>query len=359
MTHLTWSEDDRQARPHRRPGRTRPHRRSTKVQERIARGGRRVRAAGAGRREVAAQLVDYFMEEAKVVYVIYDVWTAGFLDWLRDAGRHRGRALEAEVDGFAALMALPGRHAARPGRALGGAGRVRRRTWATASAPTTSPVADAERALDDAGREIGAGCTIATPTSWPASWRSWRRRFGEARLEDCYRSVLEPYIQERYMAVRHAGSPVRGDPRAEPVHLVSRRCGRTCAGPSRRATMDLEEHDDRWVVALRPVRLRRALDARRRDRGHGLAGPRAVRVRGHAGAARLGLEQGRHLLLLRALLPHAREAAGRALGPPGPRRRPAAVGRRDGCPQTRKQCQWTVYKTLEAIPEREYERIGR
>ena len=26
------------------------------------------------------------------------------------------------------------------------------------------------------------------------------RRFGEARLEECYRAVLEPYIQERYMA---------------------------------------------------------------------------------------------------------------------------------------------------------------
>ena len=28
-------------------------------------------------------------------------------------------------------------------------------------------------------------------------------------------------------------------------------------------------------------------------------------------------------------------------------------------PLTRKRCTWTVWKTLEAIPEREYERIGR
>ena len=28
-------------------------------------------------------------------------------------------------------------------------------------------------------------------------------------------------------------------------------------------------------------------------------------------------------------------------------------------PMTRKKCQWTVWKSLEAIPEREYERIGR
>ena len=40
----------------------------------------------ANRRENAAQLVDYFMEEAKVVYVIYKVWTAGFQDWLIGQG---------------------------------------------------------------------------------------------------------------------------------------------------------------------------------------------------------------------------------------------------------------------------------
>ena len=34
-------------------------------------------------------------------------------------------------------------------------------------------------------------------------------RFGEARLEDCYRAVLEPYIQERYMVfdTRETPSP--------------------------------------------------------------------------------------------------------------------------------------------------------
>ena len=40
----------------------------------------------AGRREAAAQLVDSFMEEAKVVHVIYRVWTEGFLGWLGTNG---------------------------------------------------------------------------------------------------------------------------------------------------------------------------------------------------------------------------------------------------------------------------------
>ena len=53
----------------------------------------------AGRREVAAQLVDYFMEEAKVVYVIYDVWTKGFLDWLASKGVPAGRARRGDRRG--------------------------------------------------------------------------------------------------------------------------------------------------------------------------------------------------------------------------------------------------------------------
>jgi len=71
-----------------------------------------LRAAGddfgltANRRENAAQLVDYFMEEAKVVYVVYKVWTAGFQTWLIDQGIAPD-ALAAEVDRLGRLMAYP------------------------------------------------------------------------------------------------------------------------------------------------------------------------------------------------------------------------------------------------------------
>ena len=44
-------------------------------------------ALDAGQFELAAQLVDYFMEEAKVVYVIYDVWSEAFASWLSKRGR--------------------------------------------------------------------------------------------------------------------------------------------------------------------------------------------------------------------------------------------------------------------------------
>ena len=60
----------------------------------------------AGRREVAAQLVDSFMEEAKVVHVIYKVWTAGFLDWLAANGVTEAERA-AELDRLARLLAWP------------------------------------------------------------------------------------------------------------------------------------------------------------------------------------------------------------------------------------------------------------
>ena len=60
----------------------------------------------AGRRETAAQLVDYFMEEVKVVYVIYEVWTKGFLDWLLAQGVPQ-EELDTELVRLKALMAYP------------------------------------------------------------------------------------------------------------------------------------------------------------------------------------------------------------------------------------------------------------
>jgi hypothetical protein len=43
-------------------------------------------ALAAGQLEIAAQLVDYFMEEAKVCHNVYQVWVAGFERWLAEQG---------------------------------------------------------------------------------------------------------------------------------------------------------------------------------------------------------------------------------------------------------------------------------
>src|SRR5215211_7387015 len=56
--------------------------------------------------ELAAELVDYFMEEAKVSYTIYRLWFHGFLEWLELKGVDESER-EAELDRLRRLMAFP------------------------------------------------------------------------------------------------------------------------------------------------------------------------------------------------------------------------------------------------------------
>ena len=59
-----------------------------------------------GEWELAAQLIDYWMEEAKVVYVIYQVWDEGFVSYLQGKGVPDGE-IEAEIDRLRRLLAYP------------------------------------------------------------------------------------------------------------------------------------------------------------------------------------------------------------------------------------------------------------
>jgi hypothetical protein len=59
-----------------------------------------------GEWELAAQLIDYWMEEAKVVYVIYQVWDEGFVAYLRGKGVPEAE-LEAEIVRLRRLLAFP------------------------------------------------------------------------------------------------------------------------------------------------------------------------------------------------------------------------------------------------------------
>ncbi|MGH2949108.1 MAG: hypothetical protein ACRDPC_23125, partial [Solirubrobacteraceae bacterium] len=63
-------------------------------------------AMAAGQMEVAAQLVDYFMEEAKVCHNVYQVWTEGFERWLAERGVPEAE-VAAERRRLDALLAFP------------------------------------------------------------------------------------------------------------------------------------------------------------------------------------------------------------------------------------------------------------
>src|ERR1700754_2326902 len=59
----------------------------------------------AGEWELAAQLIDYWMEEAKVVYVIYQVWDEGFFTYLQSKGVDDA-TITAEIDRLRKLLAF-------------------------------------------------------------------------------------------------------------------------------------------------------------------------------------------------------------------------------------------------------------
>jgi hypothetical protein len=308
----------------------------------------------AGRREVAAQLVDSFMEEAKVVFVIYEVWTKGFLDWL--AGRGVPAAeIEAEMARLSALLAYPDGTPLDPGArwdelgAMAGVLGNRMRAYRIS-------VADANRALDELSEgwrrlhdryaDVMAGVLAFVA-----------RRFGEAALEDCYRSVLEPYIQERYMPFDVREHPYESTLERN-LYLVLEAMRAHLCGPERDGTLDYEEHDDRWVVSFDPC-------------GSGGRSMRGDEVEGTGSRVlapyEFGVTQEKHdwawnqegicyycahcCFALEKLPVERWGHPVRVVDPP-------VWGGSAEAASTRKRCTWTVYKSLEAIPESAYRRIG-
>ena len=316
-------------------GRTRPCPTLDKAREALAEAGDEF-GLKAGRREVAAQLVDSFMEEAKVVYVIYKVWTAGFLDWLAGQGVSRRMSGQAEIvrlrapDGLSRTARRSTRRpAGRSWASLAGRlgnrhPRLRHRPWRTRSR-CCDDLSEGWRRLHDRYADLMAGVLAYVA-----------RRFGEARLEDCYRAVLEPYIQERYMLFDTRVTPYRDDRRAQPLPRHGGDAGapvrtgaRRLAGVSRRTTTSV-------VVSFDPC-------------GSGGRSMRGDDIEGTGSRVLAPYEFGvtqeqhdwawnqegicyycAHCCLALEKLPDG------ALGTPGPRRRPAALG---WLPRTRRDTQ--------------------
>lgn len=305
------------------------------------------------RGEEAAQLLDYFMEEAKIVHNIYLVWFPRFRLWLEDAGMDP-LDVDAELDRLATLLALPDGRRFDP-HAL----------WIDLGARAGRLAATVRvLALDEAG-------TLAELDAVREDWRRlhdrWAdllsgvltmvaRRFGEDALESCYRFVLEPYIDERYMVYdlrRHTYAEtlfrnLYSTAEAMRAHLC---------GPDRRGDVELDEFDDRWEFRFDPCGSggRTLLG----DTVEG-TGPRTeppyqfgVTQQPHDWAWN---ERGvcyycAHCCFALERLPAERWGHPvRVVNPP--------LYHGADIDAHRGRCQWTVYKTVDAIPEEAYERIG-
>ena len=351
-THLAWS-DELGKRVRTGPWADQTIGTATKIREALEDAGDTF-GLKAGRRETSAQLVDYFMEEAKVVYVIYKVWTDGFVDWLRGKGVAEAD-LSAELDRLAKLMAWPDGtplDATARWEALGEqAGRLANGirgydlSVADGSAEIDALVEDWRR-LHDRYADVMAGVLAFVAG-----------RFGEEALDSCYRFVLEPYIQERYMVfdtrlkayeetlVRNLYTSLE----AMRAHLV---------GQGRTGNIGLQEFEDHWELSFDPCG-----SGGRQLRGDEIEGT-GSRV---LAPYKFGVTQEphpwswnetgvcyycAHCNLTLSTLPAERWGHPvRTVNPP--------LWRGADAPETRRQCTWKVWKSLEAIPELEYERIGR
>jgi hypothetical protein len=315
----------------------------TKIEEAIA----------AGQWELAAQLVDYTMEEAKVVYVIYEVWTQGFLDWLGKEGVQEDELL-SELGRLRVLLAFPDGEPYEPKSrwdALAvAAGLLANRLRAFVieadeAVAATRDLREQWRQLHDRGADLQGGLLTFVA-----------RRFGEPRIEDCYRYVLEPYLQERY-----GPFDVRDRQYEETVYrnlyLAFEAMRAHLCGQGREGDLELEEYEDRVVLRFDPCG-----SGGRMQRGDTIEGTPSRTEPPYE----FGVTQAEHDWAWNekgvcyycahccfALERWPAEQWGHPV-----RVVDSPLHPDETTDERPKKCTWTIYKSLEAIPAEAYERIG-
>ena len=175
-------------------------------------------------------------------------WTVGFQDWLRGQGVSQAD-LDVEVVRLNRLMAYPdGSPLEREPRwdALGlRAGRLANgiRSYdlrVEAALVELDGVREDWRMLHDRSADLMAGMLAFVV-----------KRFGEAELETCYRAIMEPYIQERYMPFDVRETPYE-ETLDKNLYIALEAMRGHLVGPGRRGDIELIEEDDRWVIRFDP-----------------------------------------------------------------------------------------------------------
>jgi hypothetical protein len=207
-----------------------------------------IEAIGAGHWEVAAQLVDYWMEEAKVVYVVYQVWTEGWGGFLSAKGVTAAE-LQHEMERLEMLLAFP------DGQPFDTVSR-----W-TQLSHAAGALAHRLRAFELTREEALAELEVLRE-----SWRQHHdrgadlqsglltfvaNRFGESAIGEAYAHVLEPYLQERYQPF-----DIREHSYEETLYrnlyLSFEAMRGHLVGPDRNGDIEVTEDEEKYVIAFDP-----------------------------------------------------------------------------------------------------------
>ena len=180
------------------------------------------------------------------------------------------------------------------------------------------------------------------------------RRFGESAIEEAFARCSSRTC--RSATSRSTCASDRTGHLERNLYLSFEAMRGHLVGPDRTGDMEVDEHDDRYVISFDPCGS--GGRAQRGDPIEGTARARSLRMTASASRRRSTTGPGTR----RASVTTARTAASRS-----------STGRRstggircvidsplypDETSGEPKKCTWTIYKTLEAIPAEAYERIG-
>jgi len=303
--------------------------------------------------EGAAQLLDYWMEEAKVVYVVYQTWTSGWLEFLTNKGVSAS-TIESEINRLKRLLAFPDgsefETESRWETLLANAGLLGHRMRALELTEQQAiQELDALRELwrqhHDRGADFQSGLLTYVA-----------KTFGEDAIGEAYAQVLAPYIQERY-AVFDIRERTYASTVERNIYLTFEAMRGHLVGPERNGDMEVTEDEDKVVVAFDPC-------------GSGNRGQRGDLIEGTGSRSdppyEFGVTTERHDWAWNELgvcyyCAHCCYALeywpAKEWGHPLRIVDPPLHPQETSGPQPKK-CTWTIYKSIEAIPEEAYKRIG-
>lgn len=293
--------------------------------------------------EIAAQLIDYFMEEAKVCHNVYQTWTEGFSRWI---SRQGGVEADFEIE------------RARLDRVLSfedGAPFDPQRRWQEL-AVQAGAVAHGLRGLgvsaDDGRRgleELRRGWQ-GLHDRWvdlQAGLITWiAGRFGEPAVGDCYREVLRDHLEQRYGPF-DARKRSYEETVERNLYLSLEAMRGHLSGPGRRGEVTVTETEDSWILAMDPCG-----SGGRQGRG--------------GGAEQFGFTQEKHdwawnevgvcYYCAHCCMVNELWAVEQWGAPLRVTDSPLHPDETSG--EQPKPCTWTIYKSFEAIPEEAYRRLG-